>query len=253
MSLVDTTHTEPVVEMWSRFSLVPLVGLGIGWFFVAQASRLRGAGALSAESFNALLLWIAALGAWGLLMSWLSLSRRGRSPGFLRLLPGLWVPPFTVFATAAAMALSPPLRSAFVAMASGIGDDQLILLQVLRVAAVGSLIKTSLGRLPPAFGFGTGIPDFLFGISAAALLVTGAYVGLSPYCIVAWNIVGALIFVGAAVMLQLCLPGPLQIFRREPDGRELLAFPMFLAPALFGPVLLIGNCLHAAQFVLQGM
>lgn len=250
MSLIDRTHSEPSVKMASRFSLVPLVGLGVGWFFVVQASRLRDTGALPAESFNALLVWIAALGAWGLVMSWLSLSRRGRSPAFLRFLPGLWIPPLTVFATVVAMALSPALRSAFVAMASGIDDDQLILLQVLRVAAIGSLIKTSFGRLPPAFGFGTGIPDFLFGISAAALLVTGGYMGLSPSIIVAWNIVGALIFVGAAVILQLCLPGPLQIFRSEPDGRELLDFPLFLAPALFGPVLLIGNCLHAAKYLL---
>lgn len=253
MTIADQTRPDALGKTRTRFSLVPFVGLGVACFFVAHAIRLRDTGALSAQSYNAVLVWIAALGVWGLLMSWLSLSGRGRSPRFLTLLPGLWVPPFMVFATVAAIALFPALRSAFMTLASGIPDDQFILLQVIRIAAIGSIIKTSLGRLPPPFGFGTGIPDFLFAVSAVIMLLTGAYAGLGPGILIAWNIVGALIFIAAAVIMQLCLPGPLQIFRREPDGRELLDFPLFLAPAVFGPVLLIGNCLHAAKYVLQGM
>lgn len=253
MSSSDQAQAEPSVNILRRISLVPLVGLGVVWFWIAQADRLRDDGMSSAGSYNALLVWIGALGLWGLLMSWLSLSGRGRSPTFLRLLPGLWVPPFTVFGTAAAIALSPDLRSAFVSLASGVPDEQLILLQILRIAAIGGLTKTILGRLPPAFGYGTGIPDLLFGLSAAALLLTGAYAGLAPSVLIAWNTVGALIFIVAALIMQLCLPGPLQIFRRQPDGRELLDFPMFLAPASFGPWLLIGNCLHAAKYLLQGV
>jgi hypothetical protein len=253
MMAVDQSHPKSSGQSSTRFSLVPFVGLGVGWFFVAQANRLYASGAMPAQSYIAMLAWIAALGAWGLLMMWLSLSGRGRSPGFLKLLPGLWVPPFMVLATAAGIAIFPSLRSALSVLASGVPEHQFILLQTLRIAAIGSVIKTSLGRLPPAFGFGSGIPDLLFGLSAAAIFWTGAYADLAPNLLIAWNIFGALVFIGASIILQLCLPGPLQIFRREPDGRELLDFPMFLAPALFGPVLLMGNCLHAAKYVLQSL
>ena len=252
MNAIDQTYSEPAGKSSNRFSLVPLVGLGVAWFFIAQANRLYGSGVLSAESYWALLTWIAALGAWGLLMSWLSLSKRLRSAGFLRLLPGLWVPPFMVFATAAAVAIFPSLRLAFFALASGVSEDQFILLQMIRIAAIGGVIKTSLGRLPPVFGFGIGIPDLLFGLSAAIMFSTGTYAGLAPGILIAWNVIGALIFIVASIVLQLCLPGPLQLFRRQPDGRELLDFPLFLAPALFGPVLLMGNLLHVAKFILQG-
>lgn len=253
MTSLNQANTESPNKLSSHISLVPFVGLGVGWFFMVQANRLRDAGTMSVESFDALIVWIVALGVWGLLMSWLSLSGNGRNPAVLKLLPGLWLPPLPVLGTALAITLSPALRWAFLALASGVPEDQLILVQVLRIAAIGSVIKTSLGRLPPAFGFGTGIPDLLFGISAAALLLTDASTLVPPTLLIAWNIIGALILILAALILQLCLPGPLQIFRREPDGRELLDFPLFLAPALFGPVLLIGNCLQVAKYVLQGL
>ena len=253
MNVLNQTNSGSPNKLSSRISLVTFVGLGVGWFFLVQAIRLGHAGTMSVESFDALIVWIVALGVWGLLMSWLSLSGNGRNPAFLKLLPGLWLPPLPVLGTALAITLSPALRSAFFALASGVPEYQLILFQALRIAAIGSVIKTSLGRLPPAFGFGTGIPDLLFGISAAALLLTNASTLVPPTLLIAWNIIGALILIVAALILQLCLPGPLQIFRREPDGRELLDFPLFLAPALFGPVLLIGNCLQVAKHVLHGL
>lgn len=231
-------------------SLVPLVAAGIAVFWWAHAARLHDAQVLATGSFNALLAWLTGMALWGALTSWLSLSGRYRQARVLALLPGLWLPPLPVMATVVALAVSPALRDAFLALASGIPQDKFMLMQTLRIAAIGGLTKTILGRLPPAFGFGTGIPDLLFGLSAAALLWTGAYATLAPETIVAWNMFGALVFMIAPLILQLTLPGPLQFFKREPDGRELLDFPMVLAPTLLGPLLLIGNFLHAAKLYL---
>jgi len=231
-------------------SLVPLVAAGIAAFWLVHAMRLHEAQMLPTASFDALLVWLIGMGLWGVVTSWLSLSGRYRQPHFLALLPGLWLPPLPVLATAMALAAFPALRDAFLALANGISGDQFMLVQMLRIAAIGGLTKTILGRLPPAFGFGTGIPDLLFGLSAAALLWTGAYASLAPATMIAWNIFGALVFMIAPLILQLTLPGPLQVFKRAPDGRELMDFPMVLAPTLLGPLLLIANFLHAAKLYL---
>lgn len=241
--------TQPQVKAAWGISLVPLVAAGIALFWMVHATRLHDAGHLPADAFGALIGWLGGMATWGVIVSWLARSGRFRQATFLRLLPGLWLPPFTVLATVAALLAFPPLQSAFSALCAGISDDAFILLQVVRIAAIGGLTKTILGRLPPAFGFGTGIPDLLFGLSAAALLWSGAYIHLDPVLLAAWNIFGALVFMMAAVVLQLTLPGRLQVFRSLPDGRELLDFPMVLAPALLGPLLLIGNFLHAAKLL----
>lgn len=229
---------------------IPIVALGVASFWLWHAVRLHDGGALPGEGFIALLVWFASMTLWGLATSWLSVSGRYRRPEVLSLAPGLWVPPLPVAATAVALLVSPALRNAFLALAEGITQDQFILMQTLRIAAIGGVTKAILGRLPRAFGLGTGIPDLIFGISAAVMLGTGSYAALAPATLAAWNIAGALIFIMAALILQLTLPGPLQLFRGTPDGRELLDFPMVLAPTLLGPLLLIGNILHAAKLVL---
>lgn len=236
----------------SRVSLIPIVASGVALFWLWHAVTLHGSGALSNAALTAQLTWLAALMLWGIVVSRLALSGRTRSTAVLSVLPGLWIPPLAVFATVAASALSPALRSAFLNMAQGVPHEHFLWVQALRIAAIGGVAKTYLGRLPPAFGYGIGVPDLVFGCSAVILAATGAAAALPAPVMMAWNVFGAAVFLGAPMILQLTLPGPLQIFRGHPDGRELLDFPMILAPSLLGPLLLIGNVLHIVKLTAAG-
>lgn len=57
-----------------------------------------------------------------------------------------------------------------------------------------------------------------------------------------WNLVGALVIVPSApVLLQLGLPGPLQVFPATPDARAVFSFPMSIAPMIGVPLLVLTN------------
>ena len=59
-----------------------------------------------------------------------------------------------------------------------------------------------------------------------------------------WNLVGALVIVPAApTLLQLGLPGPLQVFSYLPDARAVLTYPMSIAAIVGVPVFVLINLL----------
>ena len=57
-----------------------------------------------------------------------------------------------------------------------------------------------------------------------------------------WNLVGLLIIVPTApIVLQLGLPGPLQLFDSLPDTRAVFTYPMSIAPVMGVPLFALVN------------
>jgi hypothetical protein len=131
-------------------------------------------------------------------------------------------------------------------LASMVPAEHFVWLQALRILAVGSILKVRSGDLPASFGLGLGIPDTIFGLSALGLALSGMVGLLSSMALVAWNLLGAAILLAAPLVLQLGLPGRLQTFKENPDGRALFAFPMALAPTLIAPLFPFANILQVA-------
>ncbi len=112
----------------------------------------------------------------------------------------------------------------------------------LRIAALGTAYKTAIGEFPPSFEYGVGIPDLLFGISAfwIAGKVKRGELGNKGFLI--WNLTGALVIVPSApILLQLGLPGPIQVFTSLPDARAVLTYPMSIAPMIGVPLFVLIN------------
>lgn len=76
---------------------------------------------------------------------------------------------------------------------------------------------------------------------------------LSDRAFLVWNLTGALIIVPAApIVLQLGLPGPLQLFTSLPDARAVYTYPMSIAPMIGVPLLVLVNLLVAWRLWQRG-
>lgn len=210
------------------------------WLGVRSYSRAQ----IGTAGLASIMLWIAALAAWGITTARLALNGYYGSAGFLALLPGLWWPLIPAFITLAFLAVA-PFRSALIAVVVH-NSRPLVLVHALRIAAIGGVLKGINGLLPPSFALQVGIPDFLFGLSALALGMFWQGERWSRRTLIAWNLVGLAVIMPAPILMQLGLPGPFHIFDSAPDARVLFEYPMVLAPTLVVPLLVTMNAIHAA-------
>ncbi|MEM7025360.1 MAG: hypothetical protein AAF637_22635, partial [Pseudomonadota bacterium] len=118
--------------------------------------------------------------------------------------------------------------------------------QAIRITALGTLYKTWVGAFPVWFEVFVGIPDLLFGASALWIAHRARQRTLSARAFLFWNLLGALIIVPSApILLQLGLPGPLQLFTSLPDARAVYTYPMSIAPMVGVPLFVLFNLLVA--------
>ena len=99
-----------------------------------------------------------------------------------------------------------------------------------------------IGEFPAYFEYGVGIPDFLFGVSAFWIGRKAMQGEITEKGFLVWNLVGALVIVPSApILLQLGLPGPVQVFTSLPDARAILTYPMSIAPMIGVPLFVLVN------------
>lgn len=128
---------------------------------------------------------------------------------------------------------------------------QLTWVHVIRVAAIGTILKMWKGIMPAHFIVPVGIPDFLFGLSVPLMvwLVFKKRV-IGKGVLIAWNAIGSLLFFPSMVLLYLSMPGPIQVFTDGPNTLEVFRFPMALVPTFIAPLFIIIH--SAAIFQLSG-
>ncbi len=228
-------------------SLTPfllLIQLGFV-FFLSRRIALQSNRVELHRAVTLFLFWIAA---YGVLTGVLGARGFFISDELMAYLPGLWLQVITVSICVLPILLFSELRSGLAGIVEGTPLHWLAYFHALRISALGTAYKTSIGEFPLYFELWVGIPDLLFGLSAlwvGYLLQQGR---MTRRGFLRWNLIGALVIVPAApILLQLGLPGPLHVFTGLPDARAVFTYPMSIAPMIVVPLFVLINLGVALQ------
>ena len=125
--------------------------------------------------------------------------------------------------------------------ARGTSDVQLASIHIVRLAAIGAVIKYLQGRLPLHFIVLGALPDFLFAISAVVVTLAATRSVLEPAFLISWHVIGFSVFFGAGISMFFSVPSPFRIYHGKPDTSIVFQFPMFLAPNFTVPLSMIAH------------
>lgn len=226
----------------SSLPLLIAVVFGFLWFLV---SRLHRAGILNSDQRNQMALLIGVILMWGMFIGYQSSVGRFGSEPFYNLMPGYWMPYVPVVVALSMMLSLAPLRDGLRVLVDETPVHWLSGIHILRILALGTLLKASNDLFPQMFAWFVGGPDLLFGASAIIVTLLARSGRLSNRFILYWHLAGAL-----AIVLPVA--GLMHFFMAEPLFAELFMFPMVMAPALIVPTLVLLNLLVAWRFYEQG-
>lgn len=218
-------------------SLTPvLVAVELGFLFVI-AWRVRR------PAVYAYLAWLAL---YAVVTSLLGARGVYVTDGLMKTLPGLWLQVVTVAAAVVPVILFAGVRQGLRDIVDATPWHWFAYFHGLRLTALGTAYKTWTGEFPAYFEYLIGVPDLLFAISAFWIAARANRGELSRQGFMIWNLIGALVIVPAApIVLQLGLPGPLQVFTSLPDARAVFTYPMSIAPMIGVPLFVLVNLLVA--------
>lgn len=223
------------------FSVTPvLVAIEIGFicFLALRCGRLDP----SSRQIKAVYPYLLLITAYAVATSILGARGAFVSPQLLQLLPGLWLQVITVLVCVLPLVFFPSVRSSMRRIVDSTPLHWFAYFHGLRIAALGTAYKTYTGEFPAYFEALVGIPDLLFGISAFWMARELKKGRIGPRGFMVWNLIGALAIVPAApILLQLGLPGPLQVFHGVPDARAVFTYPMSIAPMIGVPLFVLVN------------
>ncbi|MEW8523194.1 MAG: hypothetical protein AB2552_09125 [Candidatus Thiodiazotropha endolucinida] len=190
-------------------------------------------------------LLIGVILMWGMFIGYQSSVGRFGSEPFYNLMPGYWMPYVPVVVALSMMLSLAPLRDGLRVLVDETPVHWLSGIHILRILALGTLLKASNDLFPQMFAWFVGGPDLLFGASAIIVTLLARSGRLSDRFILYWHLAGAL-----AIILPVA--GLMHLFMAEPLFAELFMFPMVMAPALIVPTLVLLNLLVAWRFYEQG-
>ena len=222
-------------------SLTPvLLAVELGFVFALTWRCGRTAAARGAMSpVYAYLAWITA---YAIATSVLGAKGVYVADALLDTFPGLWLQLVTVAAFVVPVLLFTSVRIGLRLIVDATPWHWFAYFHGLRIAALGTAYKTAIGEFPLSFEIIVGIPDLAFGVSAFWVAAKARRGELSQTGFLVWNLIGALVIVPAApIVLQLGLPGPLQVFTDVPDARAVFTFPMSIAPLIGVPLFVMTN------------
>ena len=185
------------------------------------------------------LLWLTA---YGVITSVLGARGVYVADELLKTLPGFWLQLVTIAVMVIPFIMFSKVRNAIRQIVDTTPWHWIAYFQGLRIAALGTLYKTMIGLFPAYFEYSVGIPDLLFGISAFWIARKARRGELSKRSFLLWNLIGILVIVPSApILLQLGLPGPVQVFTDLPDARVVFTYPMSIAPMIVVPLFVMIN------------
>ena len=233
-------------------STIPFLLAGLVGFVGCLALRADRRGAITGG--DRLTIWsvLAILVAWAVASALLASSGAYMSPGLLKWMPGLWLPTVPFVIVGVALGLFRNLGRALVAILDVTPPHWLIYVHAVRMIAIGTLVKTINGTFPLFFEIGVGIPDLLFGLSAPGIVWAMRRGAIGWRGLALWNLIGfAVVVLPALPLMQMGLPGPLEVFDGPPASEALLVYPMALAPTVVVPIFLMLNLWATAWLFLR--
>lgn len=225
-----------------QLSSLPVLIAALFGFLLFLVRRLHRSGQLNSSERNGIAALLASLLAWGGLSGFLSSTGVYTWDQFLRSAPGYWLPYIPVVIAGALVMLSSTVRHAVGKLVDGTPSHWLAGIHLLRISAIGTLIKASMGVFPEKFAWFVGIPDLVFGLSALPVTLLARRGRLSEKTLMLWHLVGALV-------ILVPVAGLMHVFMREALFPELFAFPMALAPTLVVPTMVMLNLMVALRLL----
>jgi len=132
-------------------------------------------------------------------------------------------------------------REGLVLAAFHTSNLQLVSFHVLRLLAIGTVIKYIQGQLPLHFVIFGSVPDLLFAASAVVVTILEATTPLGQDFLIVWHIVGFLVFFGAGISMFFSVPSLFRIYHDKPDTSLVFQFPMLLAPNFTVPLFALAH------------
>ncbi len=229
-----------------QFSTLPIliaVIFGFLWFLSRRIHRL---GSINSSQRNWLVVLLLILLIWGGYIGYQSSVGIFATEDFLSLLPGYWLPYVPVVIAITLTLLVTPLRIGLRKLVDETPYHWLTAIHGLRILALGTLIKASIGVFPEKFAWFVGGMDLLFGLSAIAVTLLVHRGRLTDGFLLVWHLIGALVIVAPVA-------GLMHVFMQEVLFSKLFAFPMVLAPALVVPSFVMLNLLVAWRLLEKRM
>jgi len=232
-------------KVYERFRpLIVWLGLAeLAWI----AYWLLGADDAAPGYLATVVIWIVAMLAWMVLV--IFAGSRGFFLKHTRWLSNL-VGVLLVVAFASVLFGSIGIaREGLLIAASGTTDLQLVSIHMLRLLAIGTVIKYIQGELPLHFVLFGSLPDFLFAVSAVVVSILAANGTLGRDFLIVWHSVGLFSFLGAGISMFFSVPSPLRIYVDEPDASIVFRFPMVLAPNFTVPLFMLAHAFALVKLV----
>jgi len=132
-------------------------------------------------------------------------------------------------------------REGLVLAAFHTSNLQLVSFHVLRLLAIGAVIKYIQGQLPLHFVILGAVPDLLFAASAVVVTILEATTPLGQDFLIVWHIVGFFVFFGAGISMFFSVPSLFRIYYDELDTSYVFQFPMLLAPNFTVPLFCLAH------------
>jgi len=217
-----------------------LLAIELGFVFVLarRSSRLPQSG-IRAASIYVYLLWVTM---YGIVSSILGAQGVYVSEELLKSLPGFWLPAVAVLVCVLPVIFFKNVRNGMREIVDTTPLHWFAYFHALRIGALGGAYKTFIGEFPDSFEYIVGYPDILFGISALWIGRKIRRGEVSEKAFMIWNLIGFFIIIPSAlVVLQLGLPGPVQVFTSLPDARAVFTYPMSIAPMIGVPLFVLIN------------
>ena len=188
---------------------------------------------------TAVVLWIVVM------LTWLPLAiyigRRGFFLKHSRWMSNLVAVFMVVNVSVVMFEAIPGAKQGVIIAASAMTDSELASIHVLRLLAIGTIIKYLQRELPLHFLILGALPDFLFAVSAIVVTLMTGNESLSPGFLLAWHSIGCLAFLGAGISMFFSVPSPLRIYQSGIDSSIAFKYPMFLAPNFTVPLFILAH------------
>ncbi len=213
--------------------------------FIIQCTFLLLAVRLARGTYAAPVFLVGLLTMWGVVNIYFAVAGVYLHSTFLALYPGFWLPLVPLLLVFSALSVK-SVRHTLHSLAMRVPMTWFAGIQVLRIAAIGTLYKTMKGEFPVHIELAIGIVDLLFGLSAVLIYHLCKTRKISSDGLIIWHIMGIIIVAIPGVLaIQAGLPGPMQVFSDPPTAEIMLKYPMVLGPSLVVPIFFLFNMLGA--------
>ena len=252
MPVTDLLNDLATGTGWKPTLAVAFLVVGLLGLAAAAVVRAQRHEALSRREVYSFFGVLGALAAWAAVAYGLSWAGAFRTAAFYRTLPGFWLPVVPMGVVCLPLVFR-SYRSALARLYDATPLVWLTLVQAVRLGGVGTLVRTAYGAFPPHFEWAIGVPDLAFGASALAMARLQHAGRIGPRALAVWHTVGAtVIVVSGGVLIQVGLPGPMQLLATPPTTAVLFEPYMVLAPAFTVPAAVLLNAFALAG-LLRGL